>query len=232
MPTGQNYQGRDGALRLLDKSQSGAGASGTPYGLQAYFEQMDLTITFPARPDEIVRLDRERFTSDAHLQLGSEEPLFNPIDISFAFRMSSQHQDALLEFVGTKYMGLQGTNTTAWSVKGTPAAGLTSTKGRALSGDGLYGGGRIDGKGSAVVLPPFADKKKVCVDLETTWFERDGTNRFGFRVTELFFEPSQQRVAEAADGLTVTLTGRCYGGVQPITSFSRAMDVLTSQLFS
>lgn len=231
MATGQNYQGRDGFLRLLDKSQSGAGANGTPWGYQVSFEQMDLKVTFPARPEEIPRLDRERFTADAHLQLGSEENLFQKIDISFAMAVSSRETDSLLEFVGVPYMGNQGNNTAAWNVKGTPAAGLVSTKGRALSGDGLYAGGRIDGKGSAVVLPPFADTKKVCVDLESIWQERNGANKYGLRMREVFFEPSAQNVSESADRLIINLTGGVYGGIEKISSFSSTLNVLTNTVF-
>jgi hypothetical protein len=224
---GQQYQGRDGALRLLDKT-----GAGSPWGIQVKFEQMDMRVAFVQRPEEIPRLDRERLTDDAHLQLGSDEPIFQPIDVTFSFRMGSQEQDAFLEFAGVEYMNRAGANTADWTVKGTPAAGLVSTKGRALSGDGLYAGGRIDGKGSAVVLPPFADRKKVCVDVETIWGEVDGSHKMGFRMTEVYFEPGQQNVSEAADAVTVNMTGRVYGKVDRINAFTPVMNVLTSRMIS
>ena len=229
---GYNYQGRDGELRFLDKSQSGAGAAGTPYGYVAHFEEMNLTLQERPRPQEFLRLDRERLNAFVHTQLGSDEPLAEGFDISFGARISSLETDALMEFVGVKFMGQGEVAASSWNVKGTPAVGLVSTKGRAKTGDGLYGGGITDGRGSLVVLPAFADPKKVCVDVETGWAKRDGSQFFGMRLKEVNFDPGQQRIAESGDFVTLTMTGRCYGGVDHITSFSRAMDVLTISLLA
>lgn len=229
---GKNYQARDGELRLLDKSQSGAGASGTPYGYKAQFEQMDGAFGFRPRPQEFPRLNRQRLDDSAHRQLGSDEPLFEGIDATFSFVMSSKETDGLLEFAGTKYMNLESTNANLWNVKGTPAAGLVSTIRRARTGDGLYGGGIVDSKGSIVVLPSLADPKKVGVDIEIGWAERDLTGFFGFRMKEAVFMPEAQRVAESPDFVTVSMTARVYGQIEHITAFSRAIDVLTSQVLT
>lgn len=224
---GYNLQGRDGELRLLDKSQSGAGAGGTPWAIVGHFEELNFNAQFRPRPQEFIRLDRERLNSYTHTQLGSDEPMAEGFDITFSTRLSSLEKNALLEFAGIKYMGL-GESAQTWNVKGTPAVGLVSTKGRLKSGDGLYGGGIVDGRGSIVVLPAFADARKTCVDLETGWAKRDGSEFVGFRYREVLFEPGAQKLGETADLITFSLTGRCYGGVDDITSFSRAMDVLTS----
>lgn len=224
---GYNYQGRDGELRFLDKSQSGAGANGTPYGYVAHFEEMNLTLQERPRPQEFLRLDRERLNVFAHTQLGSDEPLAEGFDVSFGAKISSLETNGLMEFVGVRYMGQGEVGASSWNVKGTPAVGLVSTKGRQKSGDGLYGGGITDGRGSIVVLPALADPKKVCVDMETGWAKRDGAQFFGMRLKEVLFDPGAQRIAESGDFVTLTMTGRCYGGVDHITGFSRAMDVLS-----
>lgn len=236
MATGLNYQGRDGELRFLDKSQASAGAAGTPWGLKLTFSNMDLTLNYPARPEETLRLDRQRQSSDAHYLVGDETALYDPVDVTFSALLSSQETDAILDFIGVNWAAKETANlgdaTNPWNVKGTPAAGLVSTKGRGLTGDGLYGGGRIDAKGSAFQLPTFADKKKqTVVDIEVIWQERDGSNKYGLRLKEVYFEPGRQRIGEAADNVTVTLTGQMYGSAERITSFSRAMNVLTSELF-
>lgn len=225
---GYNYQGRDGELRFLDKSQSGQGAAGTPWGYIAHFEELNLAMQFRPRPQEFPRLDRERLNDYVHTQLGSDEPLFDGFDVTFGARLSSLETNGLLQFVGVKYMGQGEAVASAWNVKGTPAVGLVSTKGRAKTGDGLYGGGITDGRGSIVVLPAFADPKKVAVDVETGWAKRDASQFFGLRLKEVMFDPGAQRVTESADFVTIAMTGRCYGGVDDITTFSRAMDVLTS----
>lgn len=229
---GRNVEGRDGELRLLDNSQASAGASATPFGIRISFSQMDASLPFPARPEELSREDRERLTSDAHYVVGSEMNLMDPIDVSFSFLMSSLETDAVLQFIGVQWSGEEGTSKSTWSVKGTPTAGLVSTKSRALTGGGLYIGGRIDGKGSAIRLPDFADPKKVAVDMEVAWTERDGSRRYGLRLKEVYFPPDAQNFGESADQVVLNLTGRMYGEYQRFTAFSRATDVLTNTLFS
>lgn len=231
--TGQNYQGKDGELRLYDKTQSGAGASGTPWCFVAKFEQMDFSANWQNRPEEITRLDRMRITDDAHLLLGPDEILYQPVDVSFSFAMSSKETDALLQFVGVDWSQIGHTTIATWQVKGTPntgffgVAGLVSTKARGLSGDGLYAGGRVDGKGSIVVLQGFADVKKVAVDVEVMWNEASGANKFGYRLKEVNFQPGRQQLSESADNVTVRLTGMMYGEMQRITAFDRGMDIMT-----
>ena len=227
---GINIQGRDGELHLLDNSQASATTAATPWGFKVAFSQMDMTINFPPRPEEMTRQDRERLTTDAHYVPGSELPLMDPVDVGWTFLVSSRETDAVLQFVGVQYMGEEGAATSAWNVKGTPTAGLVSTKSRPLSGSGNYIGGRIDGKGSAIRLPVFGDVKKVALDVETSWTERDGSNRYGLRLKEVFFDPSAQSVGEGADQVVLNLTGRVYGEYQRLTAFTRALDVLTNTL--
>lgn len=236
LDAGYNYQGRDGEVRFLDKSQSAALTAGTPWGIRVAFEQMDLSLNLRPRPPQNPRLDRERFNSLAHRQLGSDDNLFQGINVTASYHMSSREQGAMLEMIGVVYMGKEGTNvadaTNGWRVKGTPSAGLVSTIGRNKTGDGLYAGGIIDGKGSLVTLPAQADPKVVAVDIESIWAERDTTNTFGFRMKEAVFDPGAQRVAESNDFVTVSLNATVYGQVEPITAFSRAMNVLTSQVMA
>ena len=241
MPTGLNYQGRDGELRLLDKSEASATTAGTPWGLIVKFEQMDLSIGMIPRPEEMLRMDRERLSDDMHHQVGSDAPIMSPFPVTFSTVMSSTETDALMEFVGIEWARKETASTTdvnnPWTVKGTPNTsapgaqrGLTTTKGRNVRSDGLYDGGRIDSKGSAFKTPVFADKKKVAVDMEVLFSERDLVNRFGYRVQEVHFPPGEQRVAESADFVTVTASGQAYGMMTRITSFSRLRDIMRGGL--
>lgn len=230
MPTGRNYQGRDGRLRLLDNSQGAAGNAATPFGYEVSFSQMDLSINYQQRPEELMRLDRQRITNDAHYQVGSEENLLTPVDVTFSMICSSQENDAIMDFIGVNFANNEGASTgdatNPWNVKGTPTAGLVTTKGRGLASDGLYAGGRIDAKGSAIKAPVFADKKKVCIDAEAIWQERDGTNLYGIRMKEMYFEPGRQSIGESADFVVFNLTASMYGEAERITAFSRARNVL------
>ena len=228
---GINFQGMDGEIRFIDKSQAGAGASGTPFGLRVTFANMDLSVPFPPRVEETSREDRERLTVDAHYLPGSEMVLLDAGDVSFSAVLSTGETDAILQMIGVQWAGEEGTNKATWQVKGTPAAGFVSTKGRGLTGDGLYIGGRIDSKGSAIKLPDFGDLKKTAVDMEIGWTDRAGASRYGIRIKEVYFPPDAQKVGEAVDQVTISLSGKMYGEYQRITAFSRLMDVLTSTLF-
>lgn len=234
--TGINYQGRDGELHIIDNSQASQGAAATPWGLKVRFSQMDFNTGFQARPEELKRLDRQKLTTDAHLQIGSEENLFDPVNLTFSFVMSSQETDSIMQMVGQDYAQKIGGSTTApgntWNVKGTPdgtgghSTGLATTKSRPITGSGQYGGGRVDGKGSLVALPGFADPKKVAVDVEVMWAERTTANAFGYRCKEVHFAPGEQKIAESADFVTISLTGMMYGEMQRITQFARALDIM------
>lgn len=229
---GINLGARDGELRFLDKTQGGAGAAGTPYGYQVHFESMNLNLQYRARPQEFLRTDRERLNAYVHTSLGSDEPLADGFDITFGAHISSKETNGLMEFVGVKFMSSGETPASSWNVKGTPVVGLVSTKGRQKTGDGLYGGGIVDGRGSIIILPGFADSRKVCVDMETGWAKRDGSEFFGVRAKEINFDPGAQRITESADFVDLALTGKCYGSVEDITAFSRAINVLDMTLMS
>jgi hypothetical protein len=228
---GQNYQGRQGELRLLDNSQSGAGVQATPYGISVKFEQMNFSANPRGRPEELSRMNREQFDDCFHLQIGSEEDLVQPTEGSFSFFISSGHKDAILEFMGLKWISKEGASTAdsanPWNVKGTPSGGLVTTKARALTGEGRYGGGIIDSKGSAVKLPAFADKKKVAVDIESIWFEVGNTNRWGVRAKECFFPPDQQNIGESADSVELSANFMMYGTMDFIESFTPVISVLS-----
>jgi hypothetical protein len=225
--SGVTLQGRDGELRFLDKSQASAGALGTPYAFLVKFEQMDARIGFQRQAEERPVLDRERFTADAHLQLGSEENLLQSYEISMSVAMTQVDGQALLDFLGVRWSSQIGSDTATWRVKGTPATGLVSTKSRGLSGDGAYSGGRVDSKGSLIQLLCFANPKKVAVDAEVMWSDRLGTTTTGYRIKEVNFDVGRQELNETADNVFVRLTGMVYGETEPITQFTPAKNVLS-----
>ena len=229
-----NYQGRDGELRFLDKTQAALGGAGTPWGIKVTFAQMDLVIGGrQPRPMSLMRINRERLSTDMHHQLGSEEELLKAFPIEFSFAISSLERDAIIEFVGIDWARKEGisTDNPVWSVKGTPSVGLVTTKGRKTLNDGLYIGGRIDGTGTLHKTPLFADKKKVTVDMEVLWSERNGVNRFGYRVQEIHFPPGEQRIAESPDLIVMKMKGMAYGMATSITSFTRMRNVLDNNIF-
>lgn len=230
MPTGKNYQGRDGEARFLDNTQAAQGNNATPFGLRLSFSQMDMQLSYTQRPEDILHLDRERLTNDAHYLVGSEASLAEPVNVTMSMMCSTEETDAVMDFIGVNWANQESATPNAganiWNVKGTPTTGLISTRRRALTGSGRYGGGRIDSKGSAILLPLMADKKKVFVDLEVIWAERDGSKQYGMRLKEIYFEPGEQQISESADSVVFNLTGRMYGEAQRVTAFTLSQNVL------
>ena len=232
-PMGLNYAGRDGEVHFLDKSQATATVRGTPWGIKLRFAQMDMTVMPRPRSPEAPRLDRMRLTRNGHLVSGAEDDMFLPTPVVLSFAVSSKETDAVPQFLGADWMQ-KGTARPSdlsmpWSVKGTPEVGLVSTKGRALTEDGMYAGGIIDGKGSLIGLPKFVDVKKVAVDMEAIWMERTRTNLFGYRLREVYFNPGAYKIVESPDYVIIGILGWVYGGLQRISQFTRALNVLTSE---
>jgi len=121
--------------------------------------------------------------------------------------LDSASKELIHEFIGTRFAnGQQAT----WQAGSVPTT-LVTTKSTSV--------GRPSGlSGALVVLPPFTDPKKVCINVEVMWFT-DGGN-IGRRYWEVYFRPGEQTLNEAADGVTVNMSGQIYGYIESITAFT------------
>lgn len=193
-----SYIGLDGTIRWYDSTAS------TPYYLEAVYEQMDFSGPLGrARPEEILVLDRGVHTSNSHYVRGNDEPILEPLDISFSCRLDDTTlRQKLRDVLDCDHDGVGS----SWDVGGNT---FVTTKGDSSL---------ISGTGSSVAAPAFADTVKNTTDLELLWDA--GSNDIGLRYGEVYWPPEQQQINEAEDSVMVNLTGRCYGLITEITSLT------------
>jgi len=187
---------RDAKIRLYD-------GTGTPYYLE-----MDLDIGDLSGPigqpltEEILVLDRGNMNANAHYIEGSDEPLMAAINVTFSCFLRDDNQTIyILDWLKA---GQDGGTTTVNSNT------VTSTKADT----------QRDG---ATNNPAFADSNKLTFNVEYL-IETGGTD-LGFKYAECFFPLDQQTIAEAEDGITLSLTGMCYGTITRLTAFTAGTSV-------
>ena len=167
------------------------GESGTSYYLEVLFCSMDFTGPV-SRPktEETLVLNRGTFDTDSHYVEGSDEAKLAPLPVTFSARLADTTNSQALS---------------DW------VSGVTTIQGKELHdwrNHFAIGG---------VSVPAFADPSKVVYRLEMLW---DGTNDYGLRYDGFYFKPGECTVNEAADSLTLNVTGEVYGDVSRITAFS------------
>lgn len=187
---------RKGKIRLYDSTP-------TPWYLEMDLDVGDFSgpIGIP-RQEEILVLDRGVMNANAHYIKGPDDKLMEPVNISFSVLVRDDQQTI---------------NILNWLKAGQDAA-ATQVNSHTLST--TKADTQRDG---ATANPAFADTNKICSNVEYL-METGGTD-LGFKFAEVFFPLDQQQLAEAEDGITLTLTGICYGTITRITSFTAGTDV-------
>jgi len=195
------YTAINGALRLYD-------GTATPFYLAVLFDQMDLTLPEgKARPEESPIMHRGRaVTATVHHILGNDEPIMEPQDVSFSFRMQNNATEEEKLRTALCNPALES----PWTVGSDT---WTTTKGDSSL---------VNGNGDTFVDPAFADPMKVCINLEVLW-TRDAV-AIGRKAVGLYTSPDQINIAEAEDGVIVSVTGKLYGGVTSITAFTTGTE--------
>jgi hypothetical protein len=192
----RTYIGKKGTFRLYD-------GTGTPFYLEFVYDQMDFNgVMGRARPEEILVLDRGTLNSNVHYVQGTDEPILEPVDISISCRLDDTTMRQRLRDA------LNIDSAATWDVDGDT---WVTTKGTTTL---------LSSTGSSVTTPTFADTAigKRCVNVEILWDE--GSSDIGVKYAEVYFPAAEQKIAEAADSLTVSLSGKVYGAITEITSFT------------
>jgi hypothetical protein len=189
------YTNIHGALRLYD-------GTATPYYVAMLFDNGDLSAPEGrARTEETVIFHRGRGSADTHYVSGPDTPIVEPMEISYSFRVSNV--TATHDKIRAAHSNPDGG---AWSVDGDT---WVTTKGDYSL---------INGAGAAFTDPAFEDTLKFCVNVEVLW-TRDAV-AVGRKYGAVWFPPDQIQIQEAEDGVTVSVTGRIYGLVTPISAFT------------
>jgi hypothetical protein len=188
------YTGKYGELRIYD-------GTGTPNYMVVPFIPADLSAPMGRqRPEEILKLDRGNLTSDAAYVQGPDDPILEPLDISFSVRLDTLKN--AVELYNFLTCGTLSDTTVLSSTKGSTQ--LTA------------------GDGSSVYTPAFADSQKKTVNIEAKWTV--GASSFARQWNEVYFMPSNIEIAEAADEVVVNATGQIYGDIAPINDFTSGVD--------
>jgi hypothetical protein len=175
-------------------------STGTPfYYVVDMAEPVSALPTGRARPEEVLILDRENFTALAHYVQGSDSRIAEPLEITISAKLDDTNN----------YQDLQDALRC-----GTVSGDVWVT----TKGDTQL----VSGSGASVTTPAFADAQKKCVNVEIL-FTFGGTS-IGYKLAEVFFEPSRIVLNESMDGVTLQAAGMCYGTITEITGFTAGTE--------
>lgn len=194
---GKLFTHRNGIIRLYDGHSN-------PYYLEMEFENGDLDGPLGAPlTEELLILDRGTMDANAHYIEGDDFALMAPVDVTFSARLldtTSDHSRYLLDWIDAMNDGA----TTQVNV-----TTLTDTQGTTQ-------------RNGANNNPTFADSNKLTCNIE---FKLDGTNDVVFHFNEVWIPRNEQRIAEGADAVNITLTGHVYGTIVRDTGFTSGQDI-------
>lgn len=149
------------------------------------------------RPEQRLILDRGRASSNMKYSKGPDDVIFEPLEISFTARVDENvNRQSLEQALKCGTVGGQA---------------LTSTKGTST----------VEG----VTLPAFDnDSNMKTVNIEILY--TGATNNWGRKLEEVYFPPEQILFGPAdSDGIPFSATGRVYGAISTISSFTTGTEV-------
>jgi len=188
------FTNKNGELRIYARTKSADFVSGASY-LQVLFTNADLT--FPLnrpRCAEILNLDRGNVDTNMSYVEGPDDPIMEPLPVSFSGRIDDQ------TYTGKLIGMLSGVT------KDTTGSPFYTMKASSKL--------RIQQTGVTTVA--FADASKLCYNLEIKY---DGTTDAGWCLKEVYFPPEQQTIAEREDSIILNMNGLIYGAVVTRSAF-------------
>ena len=190
-----------GELRLYDSTAD------TPFYVVVLFSEGNLTAPEGrGRPEETAIMDRGRIDSNYHYVMGTDEPIVEPLEISYSLRMqnvTAAHDKLLAAHSNPRLAGTWAVDGDTWTTTATDHT-------------------IVSGTGSDITLAAFEDTKKFCVDVQILWTR--GAVSTGRQYGAVWFDPAQLSLAESEDGVILTATGMVYGPVSTITSFTSGSE--------
>jgi len=168
------------------------------------------------RPAETIILDRGRGTADAHYVQGADDVIYQPLPLTFNFRLANTEPNFLKLLQAIRATG--GTSATQKTIGGWA---WTTTKGTSQLRNAVPTG---VGAGQELhSTPGFTDPEKWCCNVEVLWEDPDNQNDRGFQWAEVFFPPDRQ-VTEGDLDVMVDMSGEVYGAITPITAFTAGSE--------
>jgi len=171
--------------------------------LKVIFSAGDLTCPEGrARPEETVVFDRGRGDANTHYCMGTDAPILEPLEVSFSVKLDTAiNKTALMAALQC----LNPAYDTAWDATGVS----TKTDTKYYSGTGVL-----------TSFPAFEDAQKKAIAIQIGWIR--GGARIGRALNEVYDSPDQVSLAEAEDGVTLSITGLIYGSIDVIHWFGYA----------
>jgi len=179
---------KDGTARLYD-------STATPFYYKILF--LEDGVSGPAgrpRPEEFLMLDRGLFTADSAYRMGDDSPIVEPLDITIRVALTTTTPTYFFQALSCGTI-----NEDVW----------VTTKGDTQL---------VNGAGSSITTPAFADSSKKCVNLEVLW--ECGATDMGLKWAEVYFDPASITLGEGAEGVFVEAAGKIYGLISWITSLT------------
>ena len=187
---------RDAKIRLYD-------GTGAPWYLELDLDKGDFSGPLGApRQEEQLVLNRGTMDSLAHYVKGPDGKLMEPVEISFSAMLRDDAQTInILDWIAAMNDALAtqvNSNTLVSTESDTQRDGANNN-------------------------PAFADSNKSTSNVEYL-METGGTD-LGFKYAEVYFAADQITIGESDEEIVIGLTGRVYGTISRITSFTAGTDV-------
>lgn len=152
------------------------------------------------RPEETPVFCRGRATTGTvHHISGDDTPILEPLELSFTCKLDNTINKtalvAALQCLNPNY-------DTNWD-----ATGVSTKQDTTLT----------NGDGTTFTTPPFADSSKKAICVQIVW-TRDSVS-IGRAYHEVYIAPDQISIAEAEDGVVLSITAQIYGAIQTIYAF-------------
>lgn len=205
------YFGKRGQMNLVYQSD-GAGGS---YFFTIPFELMDMAaVAGRPRPDEIPVMDRGNLNAYAHHIQGPDTPIIQPVPLTFSCMI-----DNMFNRTNLLVALCNAPRITPWQVNGITLSNLNGTT-------QVY-----NGAGSLVSTPLPYDTQQDRIAVEVL-FRGDphatpGSDDYGHRFNEVWFQPGAIRLVEAPDSYKFNVTGSIYGPISQITALSPGTNLLS-----
>lgn len=170
-------------------------STGTPYYLTLTYDKGFGGPLGIPAVEEVLKLDRNAMDGNAHYIKGSDSKIMDPVDVNFAVEL----EDTTI----TTYLldWLQGETVNGKTI--------VTTKGDTQ-------------RNGANANPAFADTGKLCCNVEVKFA---GSVDIVVHYNEVWFPLAEQKIAEALEGSSLTLVGKCFGTIVVDTAFTAGTDV-------
>ena len=187
---------RNAKIRLYD-------GTGMPWYLELDLDKGDFSgpLGIPRQEEQLV-LNRGTMDALAHYVKGADDKLMEPVDISFSAMLRDDAQTInILDWI----------------------AAMNDALATEVNSNALTSSQADTQRDGATNNPAFADSNKSTSNVEYL-METGGTD-LGLKYAEVYFAADQISLSESEDEIVIGLTGRVYGTISRITSFTAGTDV-------